>query len=367
MQCSKNKTQSKTKMQWKCSKWMVTLICLCMIIHTHAMGFEVTINPNQFDTLVSEAKTSFEAMDKTANKALLAVDSTAHFVTDSLIGTVDATMQQVRHAVLNVTDQMCMTAQMIQKSISKTADQINGELIVHTRVLLSDALSTVDRISNKLEVIANATVTQTTVALIDVIHARAVDIGKVIIGASFFFGFVHVISKLIPRMPHRAKFTDYLISFYPLSCLTIIVTIMLCIIDHICHYTEDSPATFQPLMIHLAMASNVVAVTNVYLYLVCIIAFNWDHEKLHILVKKKISTSINNEEDESFDLKDTTRKSKYVKQREFWWQYLILWGTRIAVMLVFTILLIASLFIIGYLTKRRIMEVKSRPDYHEYD
>lgn len=156
-----------------------------------------------------------------------------------------------------------------------------------------------------------------------------------------------------------------------MSWLTIFISAMMSIVDHLSHYTEDTPATFQPLLIHIVMASNIVAVSNVYLYLIFVVALNWDHDKLYILVKRNLVNSSVNDDHQFIDIKDSSstpsKKKKYEIQREYFWQYVVVWFARIMMILLFTTLFISSLCLIGYLAKKKVLEVKSRPDYHEYD
>ncbi len=155
-----------------------------------------------------------------------------------------------------------------------------------------------------------------------------------------------------------------------MSTLVIIITCMLCAVDHMWSYTEDSPAVFQPLLIHITMASNIVAATNVYLYLVCVVAFEWDHPKLHMVVTgRNPNISINdNEDDEIIEITDPKKTKKYkIKKREYWWQIVLVWFVRFMMMIGFTVLLAGGLFLIGYMAKRRVQIVKSRPDYREFD
>jgi hypothetical protein len=190
-------------------------VMLCMFV-LYASAFELTINPKQFDALLDETKSivneavksvdnSVLAFDKTTDKVLLSVDGTTHAITNSMLGTFNTTLLEVRHAFLNVTDQVCTTAQQIQKGIATTAGSLNGELIATAKTLLGDTLATINHLAAEFRQIANTSIAETRAELVYNVRARAVDIGKVIIGSAFFFGFIMIISKLIPRMPHRAK------------------------------------------------------------------------------------------------------------------------------------------------------------------
>lgn len=191
--------------------WLLLLILLIGKLS----AFEITIDHQQFDALLDETKNavnegvksvnnSILAVDKTTDKILKSVDDTTHYLTTSIGSTVDLTMRDLRLSVLNITDQICTTAKTIEQNIVSTAGKINGDLILTFKGALGDVLSTVDRLSSKFEKVANDSVTRTTEAMSDVINHRAVDLGKAIIGSAFFFGFIQIISRLIPRIPQKA-------------------------------------------------------------------------------------------------------------------------------------------------------------------